>query len=148
MGQWNGKKGKLWKQGPLTWGCSISSWFSEREQLAYDWPLQHPSQLSPGCHPVGYAQQRQAGCNVSSGLAETMVLLPCCRWRKNLSNAFQSQREMPFGLPAVSAFLHGPPLLGKMLENKKAGEAGVRTGKGTSSGWQVLVGRRAGPSIW
>lgn len=36
---------------------------------------------------------------------------------------------MPFGLPAVLAFLHGPPLLGKILENKEAGEAGVRTGK-------------------
>lgn len=36
---------------------------------------------------------------------------------------------MPFGLPTVSAFLHGPPLLGKILENKEAGEARVQTGK-------------------
>lgn len=41
---------------------------------------------------------------------------------------------MPFGLPAVSAFLHGPPLLGKILENKEAREAGVRTGKGNQPG--------------
>lgn len=74
VGQLNGKKGKPWTQGPLTWGCSIASWFSPRKQLAYEWPLQHPSQLSPGCHPVGCAQQGQTGCNVSSSPAETTML--------------------------------------------------------------------------
>lgn len=75
-----------------------------------------------------------------------MVLL--LEGKKNLPNAFQSQREMPFRLPTVSAFLHGPPLLGKILENKEAEDAGVRTGKETKQGRQGLVGERPGPSRW
>ena len=30
----NGEEGQPWKQGPLTWGCSISSWFSQSKRLA------------------------------------------------------------------------------------------------------------------
>lgn len=58
------------------WGGSASSRISQCKRLARDQPLQHPSQLSLGCHPVGCAQQSQTPtlCNVSSGPAETMVL--------------------------------------------------------------------------
>lgn len=70
----NGKKRKTWKQGPLTWGCSTSSCFSQCKCLAYDLPLQHPFQLSPDCHLVLCAQQRQTCYNVSFSPAEIMML--------------------------------------------------------------------------
>lgn len=74
----NGKEGKPWKQGPLAWGCNISSWFSQGKCLAYDRqfslvPLPAVPRLLPSL--VGCAQQRQTCCNVSSSPAETMVLL-------------------------------------------------------------------------
>lgn len=67
-----GGNGVEW--GPLTWGCSVSSWFGQsKKRVAPEQPLQHPSQLSPGCR-LGRAQQSQTGCNVSSSPAERTVL--------------------------------------------------------------------------
>lgn len=47
--------------------------------------------------------------------------------------------------PQFRPFSTAPPLLGKILEKKEAGEAGVRQAEGKQTGWQGLLGGRTGP---
>lgn len=48
--------------------------------------------------------------------------------------------------PQFRPFSTAPPLPGKILENKEAGEAGVRTGKGNQTGWQGSLGAELVPA--
>lgn len=48
--------------------------------------------------------------------------------------------------PQFRPFSTAPPLLGKILEKKEAGEAGVRQAKGNQTGWQGFLGAELVPT--